>query len=624
MLSDRQKSKCEGQVGIEQLVRPVAYRLRQGQHRVACPHCSQQRKKKGERTLSLKIDGDLAVYNCWHCQEEGAVRLQDTPQEYPRQRWQAEERTPVAVAPKKNWSDLNPSGIAFLKSRGISAETAKKAGVKSAQHFIQRLGKVVDCVVFPYLNKGEEYAAKIRATEDKGFSSNGAPATLWNIQNFTPGDWLIIAEGELDALTFIEAGYESATSIPLGAVLKVADGEVNPADDGKFRFVWEAKDQIEKAGRVIIACDGDGPGQAAAEEIARRIGKDRVWTVEYPDGCKDANDVWLKEGQDGIDRLVTDCKPWPISGLYDSSHFFDQLDEMYDKGMGRGESTGYPAVDDIYTISEGMLTVVTGHPSSGKSEFVDQLMVNLAAAKGWTFSIGSFENEPRLHIAKLIAKHMKKPFFEGNVERITTEELRIGKEFVQAHFSFIYQADGSMASLESILERMKVAVMRHGIRGAVIDPYNYIQKPSDMTETDWVSVMLSKVRLFAQAHGLHIWFVAHPAKMMRSADGKVPPPKGYDISGSAAWFAKADHGITVHRPDPVKSMMSEVHSWKCRFSWLGKQGKADLLYSTITNTYFEVGDDPFANLVPVNDPFADIGPASSQEGEPEDDQSVPF
>lgn len=610
-------------MGIEQLVRPVAYRLRQGQHRVVCPSCGQQRKKKGERTLSLKIDGGLAVFNCWHCQEEGAVRLEDAPAERPQRKWQAEERQPVAVAPKKNWSNLTAEGIAFLKSRGISEETAKKAGVKSTQHFIQRIGKVCDCVVFPYMNKGEEYAAKIRATVDKGFSSNGAPATLWNLQNFQKGDWLIIAEGEMDALTLIEAGYEGATSIPLGAVLKVADGEVNPQDDGKFRFVWEAKDQIDSASRIVLCCDGDPAGQAASEEIARRIGKDRVWLVEYPEGCKDANDVWLKHGQDGIDRLIADCKPWPISGLYDSSHFFDQLDEMYDKGMGRGESTGYPSVDEVYTISEGMLTVVTGHPSSGKSEFVDQLMVNLAQTKGWTFSIGSFENEPRLHIAKLISKVMHKPFFEGAMERITPEELRVGKEFVQSHFSFIYQADGSMASLDSILERMKVAVMRHGIRGAVIDPYNYIQKPADMTETDWVSVMLSKVRLFAQAHGLHIWFVAHPAKMMRNADGKVPPPKGYDISGSAAWFAKADHGITVHRPDPVKSLVSEVHSWKCRFSWLGKQGKADLMFSPVTNTYVEVGEDPFANLTPVNDPFADIGPAPSQSEETEDD-SVPF
>lgn len=609
-------------MGIEQLVRPVVYRLRQGQHRIACPSCGQQRKKKGDRSLSVRVDGDAAVYQCWHCQEEGIVRLGE---EKPRQTWQADRRQPVAVAPKKNWSNLTDQSIAFLKSRGISEGTAKKLGIKSSQHYIQALGKVTDCIVFPYLNKGEEYAAKIRSTEAKGFSSNGSPATLWNLQNFQRGDWLIICEGEMDAATLTEAGYTGATSIPLGAVLKVADKQIDPEEDGKFRFVWDAKEQIDKAGRIVICCDNDGPGQAAAEEVARRIGKDRVWTVEYPDGCKDANDVWLKHGQDGIDTMISECVPWPISGLYDSSHFFDQIDEMYEKGMGRGESTGYPSVDDLYTVSPGMLTVVTGHPSSGKSEFVDQLMVNLAVSKGWSFAIASFENEPRLHIAKLISKHMRKPFFEGSVERVSHEELKLGKEFVQSHFSFIYQADGSMAALDSVLERMKVAVMRHGVRGAVIDPYNYIQKPSDMAETEWVSTLLSKVRLFAQAHAMHIWFVAHPAKMMRNASGDIPPPKGYDISGSAAWFAKADHGITVHRPDPVKSIVSEIHSWKCRFSWLGRQGKADLLYSTLTNTYVEIGDDPYAKIIPVDDPFADIGPSPQDIKEEEDEAaSVPF
>lgn len=607
-------------MGIEQLVRPVVTGLRYGQHRMVCPACGHQRRKKTDKTLSVKIDKDAAVYLCWHCQEEGVVRFEgDMPR--PRSDNAPFRRQPVAVAPKKNWQDITPAAEAFLKARGISVETAKRAGVKSASHYIQALGRMSDCIVFPYLNKNEEYAAKIRSIEAKGFSSNGAPATLWNLQSFSAGDWLIICEGEMDALTLIEAGYDGAVSIPLGAVLKVAsDGTVNPEEDGKFRFVWEAKKQIDAASRVVICCDADDPGQAAAEEIARRIGKDRVWVVEYPDGCKDANDVWLKHGQQGIDRLISECKPWPISGLYDSSHFFDQLDEMYDKGMGRGEPTGYPSVDDLYSISPGMLTIVTGHPSSGKSEFVDQVMINLAQARGWSFAIASFENEPRLHIAKLISKYMRKPFFEGNVERITGEELRIGKEFVQSHFSFIYQADGSMASLDSILERMRVAVMRHGIRGAVIDPYNYILKPGDVTETDWVSVMLTRVRLFAQAHGLHVWFVAHPAKMMRNAEGKVPPPKGYDISGSAAWFAKADHGITVHRPDPVRSLVSEIICWKCRFSWLGKQGTAQLLYNTMTNTYFEIGDDPFANLNPTDDPFADIG---SQETE-DDDEALPY
>ena len=110
--------------------------------------------------------------------------------------------------------------------------------------------------------------------------------------------------------------------------------------------------------------------------------------------------------------------------------------------------------------------------------------------------------------------------------------------------------------------------------------------------------MLTTLRVFAQSHGIHLWFVAHPTKMLRGQDGKVPAPKGYDISGSAAWFAKADIGLSVHRPDPVGSSLSEVHIWKCRFSWVGKQGVADLFFNQVTSTYSEEQEDNFP-IVPA-------------------------
>ena len=68
--------------------------------------------------------------------------------------------------------------------------------------------------------------------------------------------------------------------------------------------------------------------------------KTYAWKVEFPEDCKDANDVLIKYGRDGIDKIVTGCKPWPVAGLYDASHFYDQVDEIYEKGMGKGESTG--------------------------------------------------------------------------------------------------------------------------------------------------------------------------------------------------------------------------------------------------------------------------------------------
>jgi twinkle protein len=176
---------------------------------------------------------------------------------------------------------------------------------------------------------------------------------------------------------------------------------------------------------------------------------------------------------------------------------------------------------------------------------------------------------------------------------------------------------------------MKVAVMRHGVRGVVIDPYNYISKDNTTSETDWISDMLTKLRVFAQAHGIHIWFVAHPTKMMRRDDGTIPPPKGYDISGSASWFAKADIGLTVHRPNPSTSSISQIFIWKCRFSWVGSIGDCALSFDKVTTRYNSVGaikqsyysNDAVDMLIPKR--YGKQTPIKSYY-EKDDDEDVPF
>ena len=50
----------------------------------------------------------------------------------------------------------------------------------------------------------------------------------------------------------------------------------------------------------------------------------------------------------------------------------------------KGVSTGWRSIDAHYRVVPGELTVVTGVPNSGKSEWVDALMCNLAAQHGWT------------------------------------------------------------------------------------------------------------------------------------------------------------------------------------------------------------------------------------------------
>ncbi|GFS41448.1 toprim domain-containing protein [Actinidia rufa] len=68
--------------------------------------------------------------------------------------------------------------------------------------------------------------------------------------------------------------------------------------DTNYQYLWSCKEYLEKTSRIILATDGDPPGQALAEELARRLGRERCWRVKWPrkndvDHFKDANEVQI-------------------------------------------------------------------------------------------------------------------------------------------------------------------------------------------------------------------------------------------------------------------------------------------------------------------------------------------
>jgi twinkle protein len=543
--------------------------------RVACPECSFDRKKKNSKDmiLSRKPDGAV-VYFCHHCSASGSVQSK-----------KAHFNVTPMPAPKlmtlvKN--QLQGHHYAWLLARGISSVTADKAGLFAAEKFFGRLDAMHDAIGFPYFRGGQFVGAKYRAIPEKDFTQDaGGGQDFFNIDNIVAGKPIIIVEGEVDCLTLMEAGIPNALSVPTGAPLKVADGKVSPSEDKRFGYVWAAREALEAAPYVVLATDQDVPGQALAEELARRIGKEKCRIAKF--SGKDLNDVFNDPTQTtSLQEIVDSAQPYPISGLSDASTYADRLNDLYSKGTGSGFSTGYQSIDTIYTVAPGQLTVVTGYPSSGKSNFIDQVMVNLAKKSDWKFAVCSFENQPEIHISRLMEIYTEKRFFDGKA-RMSKEEADEALKWVNDHFLFIDSQGEEPNTLDSILDRARIAVKRMGIRGLVIDPYNYIDLPRDnTTETDAISQMLTRVQKFCKAHEVHTFFIAHPSKVNR-AGVEQPRPDGMSISGSMAWWAKTDCGITVHRQkDHV-----EIAVWKCRYRWVGTQGETTLLYNKISGTYAE-------------------------------------
>jgi len=108
-----------------------------------------------------------------------------------------------------------------------------------------------------------------------------------------------------------------------------------------------------------------------------------------------------------------------------------ELNVLYSFGATPGDSTGWKSLDELYTIKPGQVTVVTGWPGSGKSEWLDCLLVNLAKFE-WRIACYSPENWPVAeHVSKVIEKWIGKPFSVGPTDRMGYDEVLAATEAIE-------------------------------------------------------------------------------------------------------------------------------------------------------------------------------------------------
>ena len=558
-----------GQVTPE--IERLASHLSVGQHKKQCPVCQHTRSKnRRDKSLSIKVDTKGIQYQCHHCDISGGF--------FNDNEWSLDPAPVMNTPLKQKPSGTNKTAVSYLQQRMIADAVIKSHTIPGEYRFN---GKTVPAIGFPYRKGDDIYAMKWRSADtNKMFSQQNVCEDFFNIENYVEGNDLLICEGEMDACAWLSSDIPAnvtVLSIPNGAPARVRDGKIDPNDDNKFKYIWRAKKQLDAAPRIILNTDNDDPGNALKEEIVRRIGRNKIWTIDLG-GYKDAAQALEAEGDGYLLGRFDDVEPLPTIGLHRAEVFYDAVDELYDNGQFRGASTGLLSVDKLVQIPMGMVSVVTGFPSSGKSDFIDQLCVNLAEGEGYKTVFCSFEKPPELHMMQLAQKRTKLQFFDEDGERMNVEQLDSAKKWLDDHFLFMdYRRDGP-TDIDGILDIASSAVMQMGCRILVIDPYNYLTMPASAKETDEISGMLTRVQQWAKSHDAHVFFIAHPTKVNGDGRGHKVVPTGNDVSGSAAWYAKADIGWTMWR-DPQNIEPSELHIWKIRWSWIGNHGYTPLKFN---------------------------------------------
>lgn len=269
----------------------------------------------------------------------------------------------------------------------------------------------------------------------------------------------------------------------------------------------------------------------------------------------------------------------------------EELMAVYRNGPPVAPGTGFRNLDRHYRPALGQWTVVTGYPGSGKSEFVDALVMNLVKRDDWRVIFYSPENFPHwAHVSKLAEKLLGKPFDRGPSERMTAEELEDAVAWLDKRIGFIRQTQEQRNDIGGILMECWAWCSRYENhpRGIVIDPWNELEhmRPTGKSETEYVSEALATLRRFARQKGCHVWLIAHPAKLQRDRDGKRPVPTPADISGSAHFWNKADNALCIHRPSYEDDRV-EVHVQKVRSKWCGSPGLVRFRYCRASGQYIE-------------------------------------
>ena len=550
---------------------------RPGAHKSVCPRCSHDRKNKDDKCLSITIEvSGGAVWQCHHCGWTGGYGGRDGFSPRPEKQYKK------PVIPVADEQKLDHGHLIFLHDRLISNETIAHFGLYSATRWLG--GEEVRCIAFPYRQNGEVFNVKYR-TLDKQFSQEkDARKTLFGVdsikKNWAVEKTIVIVEGEMDVLAMREAGINAIT-LPDGASKSVKN------DDESKRFaVFKDYEWLVEVEKVVIATDNDEAGLALRREIEHRFGKDKCWVVEWPAPHKDANELLIGAGRHVLEKVVGEARPTPIEGLYQVSDDYELVFNRYEGKYDKPLSTGFTLLDQIYQVMPSTFCLVSGIPNHGKSNFLDQIAVNMMRNHGWKFAVFSPEHSSTEHIIRLTEKVVRKPFETFGGGRMTPVELTEAMHTLNDHFYFV-KAHDNMPDIDWILSKLKIACLRHGVNGVIIDPYTDIalNLKSGGREDQYIREIIGKCKSFCRHYGVAMWVVAHPVKQHKDpATGRYLAPSMYDVAGGAPWYNMCDVGLVIHRDFDTGEV--EVITRKIRSQGLyGEIGKRLFSYNRKTCTY---------------------------------------
>jgi len=521
--------------------------LPEGKTQGICPLCSLDRQPKNQKANCASYDWERGLGTCHNCNK--------TFQLHSYQRKGSSDKIYVRPTTPDFIEEVSTNVEKWFNGRGISKNTLKELKVTEGAEFMPQTGQMENAIHFNYFIGDQLINVKYRDGRKNFKLYKGAEKVFYNINSVVGYEYCVIVEGEMDVLSLHEAGIENVVSVPNGATL----------NNNNLDYLDNCIDYFTDKDKIIIAVDDDDAGQALQQELVRRLGAEICYLATFED-CKDANEYLLKYGKEELAKRIAKAKPVPLENVTTFRDIEAEITDFVENGFKPGFQVGLPNFDSIFSTYTGQFITVTGIPSSGKSDFVDQMVIGYNINYQWKTAFASPENAPTyLHAHKLMRKVWQDM---PSKKDIGTDKWNQVAEHINDNFFFI---DMDKYSLEAVLRKGAELVKRKGIKCLVIDPFNKVRSNDASGDVNVYTLdYLSKIEIFAKKYDVLVIVVAHPTKMYKDANGRIEEPTMYNIKGGGEWYDASYHGILVHRDYEQRTVKAKI--LKVKFQNLGENG----------------------------------------------------
>ena len=526
------------------------HKLEEGKKQGVCPLCSSDRKPKNTKAKCASYDWERGLGTCHNCNTSFQLHTY--------QRKGASEKVyvrPTVKVDVERPEFVSDKVIEWFKTRGISTQTLIDLRIDEGPEYMPQTGKTENVIKFNYFMGDQLINIKYRDGRKNFKLYKGAEKVFYNINSIIGYEYCVIVEGEMDVLALHEAGITNAISVPNGATL----------NSNNLDYLDACIDYFEDKDKIILACDSDDAGLALQTELVRRLGSEVCFLASFED-CKDANEYLQKYGKEKLSERISGARPVPLENVTTFRDIEDEVTDFVRNGFKPGFQVGLQNFDDIFSTYTGQFITVTGIPSSGKSDFVDQMVVGYNANYGWKTAFASPENQPTyLHAHKLMRKTWQGMPTAADIDTDRWNEVA---DHCNSNY---YHIDMERYTLDSVLRKGAELVKRKGIKCLVIDPFNKVRDVGGSDDVNrYTMEYLAKIEIFAKKYDVLVFIVAHPTKMYKTQDGKIEEPTMYNIKGGGEWYDASYHGILVHRDYEQQTVKAKV--LKVKFQNLGENG----------------------------------------------------